>query len=346
MLEFLFPILLGTIICYDDLKKGIIKNKYILFLIIYGILFQLVLGTDMSIFLKFALFSFFISFLFWYIGLWPAGDGKLFFAFSLLFPASFYLKQSLLMDYLVNIFVPIFLFISFYLLIKSKKKIIKDSLKYAFRPYNFLLISIIFIGFASLLARLFTLFGIEANFLVYIFFMFVAYEILRRFFTAKIEMFFVLLAIIRIAIDYNSIYTISFIYKFSLTILTFIFFRFFILKLAFNAYTKKIKLKNLKPGMILAEGIVEKKDKIQKISFFQSSLIQTLQQRKEKYIHNIGYLTKSDIEKIKELKKKNKIKFNEILIYQKQPFAIFLLLGYIITLIFQGSFVNWLRIII
>jgi len=75
-------------------------------------------------------------------------------------------------------------------------------------------------------------------------------------------------------------------------------------------------------------------------------LIQTLQQRKEKYIHDLGELTKEDVEKILKLKEEKKIDFNEVLVFQKQPFAVFLLLGYILTLLFQGSFVNWLRMII
>ncbi len=343
MLEFFFPIILGLIISYEDFKESLIKNKYIVILIIYGILFQLSFGIFTVVFLKFMIFSFFISFLFWHLGLWSAADGKLFFALSLILPTSLYVRSSLITDYLTNVFVPIFLFITAFLLIRSKRKVIEESLKHTFKPYNFLIISVIFIGFASLLAKLFGFFGIPTNFLIYIIFMFIAYEILIHFFTAKIEMFFILLAIIRIIIDYKEIYTISFLYNFTITVVLFLFFRFFILRLAFKSYTKNVKINNLEEGMILAEGIVNKKGKIEKLNLFQSSLIQTLQQKKYKYIHELGEITKEDIKKIKKLKKNNKIKFDDILVYQKQPFAIFLLVGYILTILFNGSFVSWLR---
>lgn len=346
MIEFIFPILIGILISYEDFKKSLIRNKYVLLLLIYALLFQLYFGIETMLFISTFLSSLIISFLFWYLGMWPAGDAKLFLALSLIFPPLFYKQSFVVMDYLVNCFVPIFFFMVFFLLIKSRADVIKKALKYAFEPYKIVLISVIFLGFAWLFTSILSLLKLPSNFFITIFAMFVAYEILRKFFTAKTETFFVLCAIVRIIIDYNNIYTIPFLYKFFTTLFVFIVLRFFVLHIAYYSYTKKVKISQLKQGMVLAEGMVKRNKKIEKVNFLQTSMIQTLQQRKEKYIHDLGELTKEDVEKIIKLKEEKKIDFNEVLVFQKQPFAVFLLLGYILTLLFQGSFVNWLRMII
>ena len=345
VIEFIFPILIGILISYEDLKKGVIRNRYIALLLLYAILFQFYFGIEPAVFVNVFLSSFLVSILFWHLGMWPAGDAKLFLALSLLFPPILYKHSSVVMDYLVNSFVPIFFFIFVILLVRARADVIKKAFKYAFEPYKIILISVIFLGFAWLFTTFLSLFKLPSNFFVTIFAMFIAYEILRMFFTAKTEAFFVLCAIIRIIIDYRNIYTAAFLYRFAVSVFIFLVFRFFILHIAYHSYTKSVKINKLKEGMILAEGIVKRNKKIEKISFLQTSLIQTLQQRKERYIHSLGELTKEDIEKIKKLKKEKKIDFNEILVFQKQPFAIFLLLGYILTLLFHGSFVNWIKVI-
>ncbi|OYT55617.1 MAG: hypothetical protein B6U68_04575 [Candidatus Aenigmarchaeota archaeon ex4484_14] len=175
MIEFIFPILIGILISYEDFKKSLIRNKYVLLLLIYALLFQLYFGIETMLFISTFLSSLIISFLFWYLGMWPAGDAKLFFALSLLFP-------------------PLF----------------------------------IFLGFAWLFTSILSLLKLPSNFFITIFAMFVAYEILRKFFTAKTETFFVLCAIVRLIIDYNNIYTIPFLYKFFTTLFVFIVLRFFV----------------------------------------------------------------------------------------------------------------------
>ena len=53
-------------------------------------------------------------------------------------------------------------------------------------------------------------------------------------------------------------------------------------------------------------------------------------------------LTKEDVLKIKWLHKHKKVEFNKIKIYQTLPFAPFLFLGALLTILFGESFITFL----
>ena len=145
LLDWLFlPILffVGIITSYQDLKEGKIKNKWIIFGLIWalGIYFLLLICTlinqffslnlpRISIFYILKVFlnsiiSLIFGYLLWYFNLWSAGDAKLFFIFSLLLPLKYYWKSTLPYFYsftlLINTFIPalVFLFINNILYLK------------------------------------------------------------------------------------------------------------------------------------------------------------------------------------------------------------------------------------
>jgi hypothetical protein len=92
--------------------------------------------------------------------------------------------------------------------------------------------------------------------------------------------------------------------------------------------TKKIKSEELRPNMLLGEETINllKQDK----DFFQKDLEQMY----------FDGLSEEQVEKIKNfIQNKN---LNEIEIYKTFPFAPFIFGGTIITLILQGSLLNWL----
>ena len=111
MLEYFLPfvITIGLIVSYRDKKEGRIPNFYILILLILGLIFQILSNPNLIPLLMLLSYTFAISFLLWFLGIWPAGDAKLFFSLFLFFPSNL-LNSSLILDYLVNIFVPIFFF--------------------------------------------------------------------------------------------------------------------------------------------------------------------------------------------------------------------------------------------
>ena len=121
---------IGIVTSYQDIKFGKIKHKWIGMGLIYFILGYLLLyllsalrivdyrGINYSyiqeLFIN-GLISIVIAYLFWKLGIWAAGDAKLFIVYALLIPLDYYSKSYLpyfpSFALLLNIFIPLFLFI-------------------------------------------------------------------------------------------------------------------------------------------------------------------------------------------------------------------------------------------
>jgi len=107
-----------------------------------------------------------------------------------------------------------------------------------------------------------------------------------------------------------------------------------------DIFSKKIKVEELKPGMILEETIYSGKNgkfkavKLQKFIGIEKKDVKkvlVLEQPAEG-------LTEKDIQIIKRLHKEGKLEFKEILIRQTLPFAPFMFFGFILTWLAKGNF--------
>jgi len=163
LLDFLFlPALffIGTITTWQDLKRREIKNKWIIFGLVWGLscyflLLVVNLNTgkeSLTLTLSYlgeglinSVIALIAGYLLWRFNFWAAGDAKLFFVFSLLLPLKYYQHSYLpyfpSFTLLINMFFLVFIFLtihSFLFTIKflSKKLLIspKKSLE------NFLLL--------------------------------------------------------------------------------------------------------------------------------------------------------------------------------------------------------------
>lgn len=112
---------LGLITTYEDVKFGLVRNKWLLLGLGFGAGFYLVLfiqhqfpGSGRMFFIN-VFISFCICLLLWKLNYWPAGDAKLFFVFSFLIPEKYYhsgaIKYFPSYVLLINIFVPMFVVI-------------------------------------------------------------------------------------------------------------------------------------------------------------------------------------------------------------------------------------------
>ncbi len=338
----LVPIILGILISYEDFKKGIIKNIYIIILLLFGVFFQLlVYGFSFQIVPR-IIYCLIISFGLWWLGMWPAGDAKFFTVLMLFFPPNLITNKSIIFDFLVNCFVPIFCFYIFFLVYRSRTDILKNALKFSFNPYTLFFIFIMFIGFLWVFGIFLNIFNIPLDFFSSLFIVFFGFEILHALSGPRTEIAFTFMAIIRIILDYKTVFTLNFILNITLSILVFIFFRFFILYLGFRLYTKEIKIENLKHGMILAENIYKKGRKYHKLSTLTMSFVEIMSQKKYKFIHSLNYLKTKDVKKIKKLLKRKKFSFDTILINEKQHFAFFIFLGFLITLLIKTNFISYI----
>ena len=362
LLNIIFIIGFGLLTTYEDFKRKIIRNKMILLALLVAPflhIFQLIQSPEMfslvpNLLMNFG-FSVFSGILLWLINVWPAGDAKLFMGYSLLLPLNVYAVQGhhfISFDYIVNMFVPIFVFMFALLLLRSKRSEITDSLKSALEPYRMFMACVVIIGFLWVFMGIFGLMGIPYNYFIIVVVLFVVMEIFERIGTFSLELTFIVTAVIRLLVDYRNVFTFGFLYYLVTVLLAFVIFRYFVVELGFKGYTYSKKISELKPGDCLAEVIVEKKrgGKIEygKGGIKQFSIPQILKERiSKKYIHNISFegLSKRDVEKIKRLRKEGKIKFDEILVHTSMPFAFFLFLGVLMTIFFNGSFVAFLKTI-
>lgn len=349
----------GLFSTYWDMKKGIIKNEMILVMLIAAALaiFSVLLVSPSSFGLlsPFMLnmgFSIVVGLLLWVVNIWPAGDAKLFIAYSSLMPLELFAHQAqpfVSFDFLINTFVPIFLAMFIFLLIKSRPSEIKKSLKFTFNPYTMSMVFIVLVGFMWFIIRALAFLGMYLNYFVVIIILFVIMEIINKAIPINMEYIYVFLVVLRLIFDYRTVFTIGYAFELISIVFAFVIIRYFVIDLGFRGFTLPKKIEDLQPGMCLAEGIAESKEKgvkyeKKRIIFF-SELQALMERRKVKFIHGISFngLSKKDVEKIKELRRNGEIPFDDIMIHQKTPFAAFMFIGILLTIALQTNFVAYLK---
>jgi hypothetical protein len=350
------------LIVYSLLFVWTIARKYSgLLSIFFGKTYYLSFNYFLDLFIN-TIIALMVGIILWKLDFWAAGDAKLFTLFSFLIPLTFYSHDKiiyfpsfvlLLNIYMISFFALIFVGFSKIRfkkidppnLFKKFKQKITDYLKKL--PENFhinnilnfinlmLIYSIIFSIIFSLNFKINILkFSLSSQLLVYLV-LFLVYKPLSKLLTKykKINPFiFPVLIIISFFI---SGFWVNFFSKLNPFIRFFGGFFIFIIAIQLatkfvsnQTETKKIKSEELRPNMLLGEETINllKQDK----DFFQKDLEQMY----------FDGLSEEQVEKIKNfIQNKN---LNEIEIYKTFPFAPFIFGGTIITLILQGSLLNWL----
>ncbi len=341
-------IFLGLVISYEDYRTGLIKNQYIVALFLGGVIYQLFTGYRFGIefeVVKVFLMGLLIGFGLYFIGIWPAGDAKLFSVYLLFFPLHMYTDQ-LIMQFALNIFLPVFFVFSTIVFVKSRSKF-KGALKYSFEPYRLFLLVMVLFGIAGWVIRILEILNFNINFFVSMFILFLAFELVFTLISLKTEIILVSLVVLRFIFDFEYISSVSYLYETFYLIIFFIFFRFFILYLTYHYYSREVRIEELEEGMSPAEGIVrEEEGNYHKVSFLKVSLIDFMQDKKREFIHDILFLKKKDIDQLKELREKDEMDISLLKIDKTQHFAFLLLLGYLLTLILGGDVVSFFMLII
>lgn len=340
--------LAGLLICYQDYKHKFVKNKYILVLLSFGLIFQFLRGNLLSNFpLIIGIFTLgaTLSFFLWFLGILPAADSKLFTSLLLYFPISYY-SRELPLNFLVNVFVPVFVFMTAHLLFKSDKKTIKESLKHSFSIYKIGMIFVIFIGFMWFIYSPLKTMGLDLGYLGMIVLLFIGYELLFRFSSGKTEIIFIVLAVLRVIIDYKNILALEFFINSLIIVGIFLILRFFILKISVLTFSESTKIKNLREGMILGEGIRKSNGEYEKEKIFNTSLIGYLINKKRKYIHPLSALSRKDVERIKKLYDRGNFSFDTVKVHRTQHFSTFVFTGYFLTFIFGTNLPEFIRLFI
>ncbi len=352
-------LILGIITSYTDIRYGKIKNKTILFSIIYTLsiyfflLFILKELTTTNYLIQTTIniiSALVIGYLMWDVGLWTAGDGKLFFVFAALIPLFQYNEASYIpffpsMNILINTFIPLFLFFFVQLMFKTSLAQKKKSLKKALNPKKLWFLLLLLFSLSWIIESLFKLFNITLNYFFTIILFFIIIMPLLKLLPKYLYTIFGAICILRIIFD-KSLFTFQTLSSLITILLIFIFARYFLLDLGFIKFTTSVKIKDLIPGMVPAEMIYEKKKKITKRKMLFFSFFDYLKERNNDSLidSKTEGLTKEDIKKIKALAKKH-TNLKTFQIQQTLPFAPYLFLGAILTIISHGNFFILLKLI-
>ena len=143
---------------------------------------------------------------------------------------------------------------------------------------------------------------------------------------------FLAISIFRIILEFNQLSSFNFWKAFFILTIGFAMFRMFILDLS-GIFTIPVKIADLKKGMIPADLIINARGyrKIQANAY----------KGEKNILYNITPegLSEEEIKKLKALFAKGKFNFNALNIHQTAPFAPYLFLGVLITLLLKYTFV-------
>jgi len=350
-------LLLGIVTSYDDIKHGKIRNRYIIYALVASVIVNSILFfaglIDFSYIIRLSatvLFALIIGFFIWYIGYWSAGDAKLFTAFTALIPLTAYKQPgNPLLHLIVNIFVPIFLFFIIYVLIRTniqqKMGIVKRTLHWK-NIANYLL-TIFSIGwivsflFGMLKNSIYP--NLPQNMLINLVCIMIFSSALMKLsemnFMKRIGVDYlkitIAIALLRIVFNFQQMLLLSFWQNFIITTLIY-----GLVMIALNEisdlFINHVDIPLLKEGMIPAEDVIKtKKGYIkQKISSYSQ-----MSSSKSIFEANADGLTKKDIKKLNGLYKKRKIE-EHLAVQQTIPFAPFISLGALLTVVCGGSFIT------
>ena len=353
-------LIIGLVTSYEDIKRGIIRNEFIIASLIYSFSMLFIVavvfyvqGKPLSTFYLTQsvfniIFALFAAVVIWLSGLWSAGDAKLFIAYAALLPLSVYHSDFIAyfpaITIIINTFIPIMLFYATVALIRTNTKQKKAVIKSFIKPRIFLE-SLLFAFAFSWLGSLFFRHTIQFH-ITYVnsIFLLIAFPFIAILFFDKIlkispRKISIVISLTALVADYQEIFSIGFLQKFALLAIIFMIIRHFILNLSFEAFSYPIYIENLKPKMLVAENFSYENQKYSKKRINQVGFLSRAAQKSESFLFTdfLNGLSERDIKKIKKLHSQGRIKEHTIRVFHTTPFAPFLFFGVVITLIFNGS---------
>jgi hypothetical protein len=360
-------ILIGIITSIQDIKSGKIRNIWIIIAIAFSVLVNSGLITYywmngvlnvqyVTELLTNLAFAVAVGFGLWYSGIWTAGDGKLFIAYSALIPLSVYSfgyqKYFPSFNLLINIFIPALIILLAAMLFKIKlkhvKEVSKSLLKEFFQIKQILNSAAYLFAISWLIQLLLSFAGMGKNYILSYALTLIFFSSMQKKLGKKILYIMLAVSVLRLVFD-RTILSWQFTLNFVLLMFAWSLLRSFltgsIAKLGTEIFTKDVNVSKLAPGMVLCETIakleVSKKD-ISDVKKISSQIIKSkgqyyVKMPKSAFALNsfIGEepegVTKAQILKIKKLGVK------KIRVSQTLPFAPFMFLGAILTIIAKGN---------
>ena len=355
-----FTILITLLCCfyasYTDIKFRKVRNFCSFSLIGLGLLNQILLillGRSTIIDATFLVGgSFLVSYVIYFVGIWAPGDSKLFLGATLTLPKTAFehfvgIGEFPVLGLLINIFLPYFLFAIFSLLYKVLKGELKVNLQLkqvlsgvAIMTYNLFC----FMGLGYLLLYPIRHFNIQVNHLLVIL-LFMAFfmllnKFMRRYNLEKYQLLvmlpFLFVTVFLISPPLGTLINITVV-----SVTMYFLVNIFALDLGQTSFIEEKNISELKPGVVLAEKIVEVEEKRYEkregtfSSHFSSDIL-------------VGPvpegLSNQKIEELIQLCDEGYFKSfgNKVKIQHSMSFAPFITLGILLTLMSKGAIYRFL----
>ena len=327
-------VLLGIASSYTDIKKGLIENRFVFPAIALAFVLNFLNGFSFEGFLLNGFLAFLFGFILWLAHFWNAGDSKLFLAFALLFPLSLYTQTTMFPAFsiLINSFVPAFIVLLAFVLVKTTKAEKKKALAESLNKETIFSIGVFLFSFNWIFFYFFSFFSLQLDFFSITILLFVLVSISELLFPKKTVYVFSVIALAMLVLNFNATMQPDFLLRFFSWLFLFLFLIFFVLKLGISAFGKKVFVTRLKPGMVLLDSVIEKGPVLKRIESFYPSLVNILFWAKEPKLISSGEALSP--EQVKMLKKKHaegKTHFDQLLVQETLPFAPILFVGMLIT---------------
>ncbi|MBD3164014.1 hypothetical protein GF323_02350 [Candidatus Woesearchaeota archaeon] len=362
MLYFLPGIIfLGIVTSYSDIIKGKIRNKWVLSALFYSIIIYIFLFITGNLltdyFFRLSLnmvFALFVGFGFWYLGLWTAGDGKLFISFIFLMPLSVYRNAhnewfpgiSLLFNIFISATLILLIFILVKIDFKKFKVFLKPALKQIFHLSSFMESLLFLFAVFWLVGFILSLFSLQNQYSLLIITTLLVFSIIRDKGGKRAILVLSAISSVRLLTD-KSVYSTPFLANFFLAVFLWFLIRTFVLggifSIARSSFSQQMQLKELKPGMMLSETIIKKDSHYSgKLKTSKSKIIKNNSHcyiKQPKSLTQLNSFIKEEAEGLtqEQINKIRKTGFKKIRVSKTIPFAPFIFFGVILTILFKGN---------
>ncbi|HET90325.1 MAG TPA: hypothetical protein ENN99_06255 [Chloroflexi bacterium] len=355
----LFEILIVAIVflcclyvSYTDTKFRKIGNPYTYGLVAFGLACQGVfvyLGiTTLPRLLWLLLGGLAVAFLMYYLGIWSPGDSKLFWGVSVALPPTLYsLGRWRYPPFIVavNTFVPYFLVMMIYILVKTTLRQKVQVLRVTLAPkflLRFVLSLVSFTGVSVLINR-FLPFNLDYFSAIVLFL--ALFSLFDRFVAQEKQLYFLLpFSAVSVLLALNN--PSYFLTMMAITAGLFLFLRFFVATLGDFVFVQEVDVRNLEKGAVPANIVVkdhEGKYTAQEISFTSFISIAS-RPREAEMVMDITPegLSQEKVAELRELAKEGHFAAfgNKVKVQQAMPFAPIVLCGVILTVLCRGVFID------
>jgi hypothetical protein len=368
MLAYFLPAIIafGIITSYEDIKIGKIRNRWIALALAYAaaayalliLYYYLTSVINLHYIIELAtnlLFAVAVGFGLWYAGVWTAGDGKLFIAFTALLPLSVfslgYQPWIPSITLLTNTFVAALAVVLLFMLFQIRRTHLQAiSIKKFIQPKQMAMSAAYLFAISWVISIVFRGLGWSTSSLSRGIITILVYALLSNSLKGHAFYLALLISLARFALD-RSVYSYSFLWGLVVLILVWVVLRSLCFGLISNLgnemLTKQTRASKLREGMLLAETLEKRKSLSKKElrSLKAQPGVQVIRNKsgylvkKPKSLFQFGNffreeaegLTKEQIEKIK------KVGVKQILVYDTIPLAPLLFLGVLITIIMNGN---------